>query len=252
MRRLFQLALLAVLLAWCAPAQAAFPTFAGACTLSTRASNNVNDTVNLPASIASGDLITVYHFKDGASTGTSAPSPWVELKDVDDAAGTVHLWVGYLISSGGETSVVVTSSNAERFTSIACRITAASWHGTTPPEISASATGASQDGPDPDAVTASWSAEDNLFIAIACADINGDVDGYPANYADNQTQSDTTASSGHGGIATRELAAASDDPGIFSLDANEQWVAATIVVRPAGGAPPAAAPPTMMMMGVGD
>lgn len=251
MRRCFQLGLLLTLLGWCVPAQAAAPTFA-ACTLSTRDSNNTTDTVNLPASIAAGDLILIFHFKDEASTNTSA-SGWTEIKDVNDAAATIHLWVGYLIAAGGETTATVVSSNSERFASIACRIAAAAWHGTTPPEISASATGNSQDGPNPDAVTASWGAEENMFIAIACVDITAVVDGYPANYADNQTASNATVSSARGGIATRALTAASDDPGIFSLDASEQWIAATMVVRPAGGAPPpATAPPTQMMMGVGD
>ena len=134
-------------------AHAAFPQIVGS-QLSSRASNSDPDTVNLPANIASGDLIIVFHFSDNALTRTF-PNPWVEIKDAVVSGSSANIGIAYLIASGGETSVTVTKSGQERFAAIAIRISAASWHGTTAPIVSMGTTGNNQN-PDPDSVTASW------------------------------------------------------------------------------------------------
>ena len=218
-------------------AHAAFPQVAATAT-SSRFSNLVDDTVTLPTGVASGDLVLVFHASDGALTRTF-PGSWVEIKDATVSGGTANIGVAYLIASGGETSVVVTKSVTERFTAIAIRISAASWHGTTPPEISTGATGDSQN-PDPDSVTASWGSADNLFIAIAAIDANASMPmtAFPTNYADNQINGNSTdVSAGYEAIASRNLAAASDDPGTFTATATEQWWAGTVVVRPSLAVP---------------
>ena len=216
----------------------AFPTFAAAPTVSSRGSNAVQDSVTLPASIAAGDLILVWHASDITTTRTWA-SPWVELLDGLDGDSTSSIGIAYLIASGGETAVLVDKSVTERFTALAVRIAAASWHGTTPPEVSTSATG-SDTAPDPDSVTASWGSDDNLFIAMAEYDVVGatTVTAYPTSYADNQTEATQIDSCGRVAIASRELAAASDDPAAFTIDPTQGWRAATVVVRPAAAASP--------------
>ena len=257
MKRRFQLvrlgALLAVLLGGLCvlPAHATFPAVAGTAT-SSRASNVAADSVTLPASVASGDLVLVFHYSDGALTRTF-PSPWVEIKDALCSGSSCNIGVGYLIASGGETSVTVTKSVAERFTAISARITG--WHGTTAPEISTGASGSSTT-PDPDSVTASWGSDDNLFIAVNVFDNSagaGVTSAWPTNYTGSNVQSPDITSAGRGAIGTRDLAAASDDPGTFTISPTDQWWAGTVVVRPAaGGGGGAAQPPTQMMLGVGD
>lgn len=246
MRRWLQLTPLSLLLA-CAPAAwATFPVVAG--TLgSSRITQSTTDTVDLPASIASGDLVMIFHFTEGNSTRT-VPSPWVEIFD-SNSTGADGLTVAYLIASGGETSVVVTKTVTERFSAIAARITG--WHGTTAPEISSSATGSSTT-PDPDSVTASWGSDDNLFIAMEATDNDSFTPtAWPTNYTDNQITGPNAASSSGGAIATRNLAASNDNPGTFTITASDTWIAATAVVRPAAAGGGAAQPPTQMMMGVG-
>src|SRR3989338_4939686 len=135
-----------VLIAWTLgfgipTAEAAFPQIVGS-QLSSRASGEIDDSVTLPASIASGDLIIVFHYSDSALTRTF-PGPWVEIKDTVCSSSACNIGVAYLIASGGETSVTVTKSGADRFSAIAIRISAASWHGTNAPEISTGATGSS-------------------------------------------------------------------------------------------------------------
>src|SRR3989344_5319624 len=90
-------------------AYAAFPTVAGVAT-SSRATNGTSDSVTLPSSIASGDLILVFIYKEGNGTFTF-PSPWVEIKDAGSGTAAT-IGIAYLIASGGETSVTVTSTPA--------------------------------------------------------------------------------------------------------------------------------------------
>ena len=212
-----------------------FPQIASTQT-SSRASNALDDSVTLPASIAAGDLIIAFHFSDGAGTRTF-PSPWVEIKDAANGASNANIGIAYLIASGGETAVTVSKSITERFTAIAIRISTASWHGTTPPEVSTGATG-DDTTPDPDSVTSSWGSADNLFIAAMLFDDSaggGTVSAYPTNYSSNNVISPDVSSAGRGAIASRELAAASDDPGTFTISPTDQWWAGTVVVRPGTG-----------------
>ena len=226
-------------------AQAAFPQVAGTAT-SSRASAALDDPVTLPASVAAGDLIIVFHFSDSGLTRTF-PGSWAEIKDASCAGPACTVGVAYLIASGGETSVTVTKSLSERFSAIAVRISAVSWHGTTPPEISTGATGSSAN-PNPNAVTASWGSADNLFIAAMAWDDSdgGDaMSAYPTNYTGNQNTGPNISSAGRGAIASREFAAASDDPGTFTIP-SDQWWAGTVVVRPAAGGDVTAPTPNPM------
>ena len=213
----------------------AFPQVVGS-QLSSRASNAIDDTVDLPASVAAGDLLLVFHYSDGATTRTF-PGSWVEIKDATVSGDMASIGVAYLIAAGGETSVVVTKSVTERFTAIAIRISAASWHGTTAPEISTGIQGSSTT-PNPDVLNpAGWDIEDTLWIAAMCWDDGAGtmtVNAYP--YASNNLVSAAVNSAGRGAIATLESAVASEDPGTFTLSATDQWWAGTVAVRPAAAA----------------
>ena len=207
----------------------AFPVIAGSQLSGEGASVNTHD-VTLPASVAAGDLIIAWIFKDGNST-FAWPSPWVEL--ADQTISTVAcMTIGYLIASGGETTVAVTATGtAERSTHIAIRITG--WHGTTPPAISTVATGASTT-PNPGSLNpAAWDVEDTLWIASYGID-SGVPSAYPL--PDNNISSGASpTSAAYGGICSDELAQASLDPGTFTNSTSDNWAAYTIAVRPASG-----------------
>lgn len=213
----------------------AFPQVVGSAT-SSRTSNAIDDSVTLPGSIAAGDLILVFHCSDGPLTRTF-PSPWVEIKDIGVAGDSATIGIAYLIASGGEASVTVTKSVTERFSALAIQISASSWHGTTPPEVSTGVTGTST-APDPDAITPSWGRGDNLFIAVCAFENNAggiSITVFPTNYGSNNLSSPDILSAGRGGIGTRELAAGSDDPGAFTISSSDAWWAGTVVVPPTGG-----------------
>jgi uncharacterized repeat protein (TIGR01451 family) len=209
-----------------------FPTVAG--TTTSQQTLNVNNfTVQLPAGIEAGDLIIAFAAKDKNNTATW-PAPWVEIVDASNST-EVSLFVAYLIASGGETSVTVTTaSEPDRSHHIAIRIPAASWHGTTPPEAAAAITGNSN-APNSGSLTPSWGAADTLWIStFGLVDLDTDsVTSYPTNYTDNNLSYGPTGSSAGIAIASRELNAATDDPGQFTLSGGNFWVAATVAVRPA-------------------
>ena len=190
--------------------------------------------VNMPATVNAGDLLIVLFTNDGGETVTK-PTGWTEL--ASDANGAhVRLSVYYKIAAGteGGTTVNFVTSTEEEAAAQVYRIT--NWHGTTPPEISTVATGSST-APNPSSLNpAGWDVADTLWLAVAGQD-RGDQSGttaYPASYTDGTS---TLSSGGTGSCRThsarRVLAAASEDPGAFTIPVSEQWVALTIAVRPA-------------------
>ncbi len=212
---------------------AGYPTVASTDT-SSRGNSAFVDAVTLPSGVEAGDLLVIFHFSDGTLTRTFPP-PWVEIKDASDSADNSTIGVAYLIATEATTTMNVTKNVQERFLAISIRISAASWHGTTPPEISTGVTGTSA-SPNPDSVTASWGSATNLFIAVMDYDDSAGsnaISAYPANYGSNNINSPVVSggSAGRGGIATRELLASSDDPGSFTITSDEWW-AGTIVVKP--------------------
>lgn len=212
----------------------AFPTITSS-QLSSRATNAIDDSVTLPASIAAGDLIIIFHFADGAGTRT-VPGSWQLIKDAVTSGSVSSVGVAYLIASGGETSVTVTKSITERFSAIAIRIAAANWHGTTPPEISTGTTGSST-GPDPDnLILSGWGSEDTLWIPIVAFDDSagtGTVSAYP--YASDNLKATAVSSAGCGAICSTTSTATSFNPNAFTLNPTDEWWAGTLAVRPAAG-----------------
>ena len=190
--------------------------------------------VNMPATVGEGDLLIVLFTNDGIAAVTT-PAGWTELAS-DTCGIAVRLSAYCRIAAGNEdgTTVNFVTSAAEHAAAQVYKIT--NWHGTTPPEISAGGTGIST-APDPASLDpAGWDVEDTLWIAAAGQD-RGDRSGtttYPANYIGGTStlsahywQSCRTLS------AHRVLAAASEDPGAFTIPISDEWVTFTIGVRPA-------------------
>lgn len=206
--------------------------------------------LNLPATINAGDRLVAFLMVEEnpglSSTATDSTSDtWtVLLSPYTSDAGRLQIGVWEKIADGDEDSgtLDVTWTGTEPSVGFVIRITGA--HATTASEAAA---GASVVGgsttPDPGSVTASWGAEDNLFIAICGheADISSPTG--PSGYTFNTTedtdwaQTGTTATDAHAMCATLEsTATATSDPGTFGSVAFGRWATTTVVVRPAGGA----------------
>jgi len=100
------------------------------------------------------------------------------------------------------------------------------------PEITAGASGNST-SPDPDSLSPAGGAKDYLYMVFAGYErATTDITAFPTNYGSNQINLAVNAGATIG-VATRELNAATEDPGVFTLDSAEEWQAFTLAVHPA-------------------
>jgi hypothetical protein len=150
----------------------------------------------------------------------------------------------------------MTSSGSEQGYWETHRIVAGTWEGTLGTTfdnssssgavcVSSSVTGTST-GPDPGSLNPNnWDAENTLWIAIHGSDHGATTTtAWPSGYYQwnlGNTGGHTFESGGAGGAAYgfsfKMLNASSEDPGAFTTDASEQWVAVTVGVRGAATGP---------------
>lgn len=194
------------------------------------AANVTTHVLNIPAGIVAGELLLILFNKDGSGTAsvTTPASGWNTLIDVTGSGSVNRLYGFYRIATGSEGSTITVTTGSERTAYVSFKI--AGWHGVTLPEF-APQTGSS---PNPPLLTlAGWGAEDTLWIA--CSAIDGPVTytGYPATYPDNRiAHSSGSSETAPISVATRNLNAASDDPGAFSINTARNGATVTIAVRP--------------------
>lgn len=193
--------------------------------------NATSHTVNLPSGTVSGNLMITQVSMDGNTTLTW-PAGWTVLAPATSSGGDGTQEVRYRFADGGEgASMIVTTAGSEAGSWISYRITLA--HASTPPEAGITTTGSSG-SPNPPSVTASWGAEDNLFIATYGWGVgNQGHTSFPTGYTGSQTVatfSNTNVAAS--AMATKAATAATDDPGNATISTST-WVANTLVVRPA-------------------
>jgi hypothetical protein len=103
-----------------------------------------------------------------------------------------------------------------------------------PESAPAEATGST--APNPPSLTPSWGAADTLWLAVTgWSEGTITASAFPTNYT-NTGQNGTGVAGSEGvsiGWGFRELNAASEDPGTFTLGSAANWVAFTIAIRPA-------------------
>ena len=206
----------------------AFPVVSSTNT-TTIGSNTTSHTINLPASIGSGDLILVLFCVDGNGTATT-PTGYTAV--FTNIGSTQRTCLYYRIADGTEGSTIsITTSTTQQSSSAAYRIT--SWHGTTPPE-GATVTG-SNTTPDPPNLAPSWGAEDNLYICgWGYNDGTTTTTAFSTNYTGSQLSPNSGGAGGTGcAISTRDLNGSSDNPGTGTISASENHTAYTVAVRPA-------------------
>lgn len=217
----------------------AFPVYESA-TDTDFATSVTSMAVNMPATVNAADLLIALVSVRNAGTWTK-PTDWLEIPKVGGGnlsqvgGGTVGKFDGfYKIADGSEDGGTATWTASVATTGAWITIRISGWHGTTPPEGTTTSGDASNANP-PSANPGGWDSEDTLWIAVASnSATTGGFTAAPTNYINLHSNG---ASSGGGEVsvasATRELAAASDDPGTFTPNSNRFWAAATIAIRPA-------------------
>jgi hypothetical protein len=198
------------------------------------ASATTSHTVNLPASIVSGNLLLVQFTVLGDGTVTW-PAGWTSLYDVSVGAGEVTHSVRFRRADGGEgATITLTTSVSGKSSHLSSRITG--HHTSTDPEVGTVAEGDST-APDPPSLSPSWGAEDTLWFAEISYDTGADTTAYPTNYTNGRVERRAGESdSASTAEARRELNASSDDPDALTLQFTRDWTANLIAIRPAGAA----------------
>lgn len=185
-------------------------------------------TINLPANIASGNLLIIL-FKCRASTTISWPAGWTEIFQ-DDGGRTQKLGACYKVAEGNEgaTALITTSGNV-RSAHISYRIT--NYSGAPEAGTVSDATGST---PNPPSLSPSWGQADSLWLAICgwSRATSATLSSYPSNYTDGHNYYNSSTSGCGIASAQRELNASSEDPGTFGLSASAIWLANTIAIKP--------------------
>lgn len=201
-------------------------------------------TVNLPASLSSGNILFIYISFNDALTATT-PSGWTALLDTDSSAVNAHFCIYTKVSNGSEGSTVdITVDTATQSSHITEQYSGTFSGSLSDVEIQSASS--ADDTPDSPSITASWGSASNKFLSVYLGR-RGDraPTAYPTNYTENQTSHTSANSAGGASVAVcgRTLTAATEDPGNYTLSTTNQAYASTIVIRPsAGGGGPSVAP----------
>lgn len=186
--------------------------------------------VNLASGAIAGDLLIVSFATDGNPSIDWSGTGFTEFFSRNNGSA-IKLAIAYKLSTGGETSINVTTGAAERVVSTAYRISGAKDPSSQPPEASTGATGAST-SPNPDSLTPTGGSKKYLWLAVAGCDGGFNITSYPTSYTDGLTRSGTSLGATIG-TAERLLEASIDNPAVFTYSSSDQWVAITIAVHPA-------------------
>lgn len=199
--------------------------------------------INLPASIAADELLLVlFRTADGGAVGW--PAGWSEMfEDSTDSDDTIAMAWRKADGAEGATITLDTPGNG-KFAAIAWRISGADDPTVQPPEFATLVTGAGTT-PDPGSLSPTGGAKDYLWLW--CGGWAGEQTSPPASTPTNYANA-LGASSGTAGVtatncrvasADRELNAASEDPGSWTITASGSggWTATVVAVHPVGASP---------------
>ena len=193
---------------------------------------HVSTVVTMPSGSTTGDLVIICASKDGSGLFTVASGTgWTTATNATD--GSAALGVFWKVFTGSGDNLTL-SHASETTVYLGYRITGHN----SQVEVGTAATGATN-LPDPPSLTASWGAEENLWIATYGWDGNRTNTSYPASYGSNQiTNNGTGAGSNGAAMTSQQLSAATENPGTGAISVSDGWIAQTIVVRPAPAGTP--------------
>lgn len=234
-------AVLALLLSAINLVEAASPDIASV-TETTFTTDTTNHQVNMPATVAAGDLLLLIITTDGNATVTK-PVGWKELWNT--TTGTAFRAGGYAkvaVGNEGSTTVNFITSATEQAAAQVYRIQ--NWYGT----VDGLATGnyviSTEPAPggttaNPPSLSPSWGAADTLWIPVVHTSSSRTIVSGSSGYSNLiNTRSGETTSSGQIGSMRLSINSATADPGIFTFsNTGVTSVAQTIAIAPIGASP---------------
>lgn len=212
-------------------------------------SNSTTWTLTYPTNLASGDLILAFMGRDGANvTAGTWPAGWITFAQNQGQTGLIG---AKKLSDGTETGTFnVTGLASEQGGWRTLRVTG--WEGTIGTVFNTSSgaeavqvpTGGVANGTDanpniPSGNPANWDVEDTLWIAVCSVDTSRTFSAWPSGYSPGDNTWDDVSGGSNGAslsVQWRNSAAASEDPGAWTISASDDWAASLIAVRPAAAA----------------
>jgi hypothetical protein len=197
--------------------------------------------VNLPTGIVAGNLLLVLFRGASLSGDITWPAGWTELFDDASDASNDETTMAWRKADGTEGATITLSTPVSgKFAALSWRITGAADPTVQPPQFATLATGASVN-PNPGSLTPTGGAKDYLWLAVGGweGEQTSPPGTFPANYTLNQIGADSGIA---GAVATncrlagagRQLNAASEDPGAFTISVSDDWTATTLAIHPGG------------------
>lgn len=199
--------------------------------------------VTLPATVSAGAQLMIVGRVTGAGAVAITGGGWTITQNSADASDDVTFWAykdALAVGNEDGTTVTVTHGASLKLAAVSMSITGAEDPATQAPQSSTVATGTSTT-PNPTTVTPTGGSKDYLFIWAGGWE--GEQTSPPASNPTNYALNKTGANTGTGGavatnsrvaIAARQLTAASDDPGSWTISVSDDWTAWALAVHPAG------------------
>lgn len=181
-------------------------------------------TVDLPSSVAAGDLLIILFQGNAGAGGLGAPAGWTTIY-APASSSTVMAWTKAV---GGETSVQVSDVSSDGYASFSWRIsdwTAIMW-GSGLTQTSAN--------PNPPLVNMGMRGVKMPYLFLALTSNTGGsgtgATGFPSGYGNTQNLNDGTWSN----VSSAELVSFSnyEDPGTFTLGGSVAHRVQTVGIRP--------------------
>lgn len=191
------------------------------------ATSGTSHSLNLPGSIASGDYL-VAAVRCPASTTISWPAGWTEQEQSNADASDDETSIAWRVADGTEgATITITLGTSRVLVGICYRITGANGIA-----FSASTVGSASQPDSPNLTDILTSARDILWLSLGGCDDSETLTSGPTSYSNATVQGSTaTGTSGctvYG--ASRQLNAASENPGAWTLGSTSIWTAWTVAL----------------------
>lgn len=206
-----------------------FPAVVGTPTTTAQSTANTVRNIDLPTGITAGERIIIVITTDNAGAVTFTPPTGFSAIAGAASSSTVCNGAAFeKIATGSESGTITCTVSTSCTNSMACAYRVSGAHASTVSE--AAATTGTSTTPNPPSKTPSWGSDDTLWIAAFGKRASSALNTYPANYTTDQTSNNINNI--RTAMATRQVAASSEDPGSYGIASSVGWHAITIAVRP--------------------
>ena len=193
--------------------------------------------VNMPATVNSGELLVILGSAYGVTVTAMTSGGFTKNQEQFHNSGVLSIYSK--IADGSEAGTTVTidpgAGSGDIVTGSYQVLRIQDWYGSGGFELATPSTGQNSSAPIP-SVTASWGAEDNLFIeVVSMNDDDATVTAASTGYGNLQNTGSGGGTNNSASIAhaTRTASVATDSPDNVTISENENYITSLLVVRPA-------------------